>query len=673
FIFHVDEHFSFKDVANKIKDLADNIQRYVRVTEHNLSKIFDYFCKNVLKGKTKMQGQELVGIFMGVIGDKMNYFQHPADPNKLVCHGKFINIDGNAFKAFFGYFDRTYTPQETMRLNSIADRLIEDVDRRMKGDFWTPTLFVDYAHKMIDEVIGEDWKETCVVWDNCWGTGNLTRDYTFNELYCSTLFQDELNIGANYNPEATKFPFDFLNDDIPMPSDLVKIQSKLPQGLLEALQHNKPIVFLLNPPYGTANNLGINSGHKAGIAKTIINQQMLNDGIGASAQNLYAQFLYRIIQISRSYNLTNCYIALYSPTLFLTGSSWKKFRELFLNEFSFIKACQFCASHFSDVAASWAISFSIWKNGKTIDKENFNYDLIDEVDGEIQIIDKKNVYNIDLMMSSSDWVKESVKHIKTVDYPQLTSAIKWKEGKTCRGSLIPNALGYYVNVANNVYKSPTDVFLLTSTCSTGNGISICDSNYERVCTNFSARKLIEPTWYNQKDEYLAPNETNPKYNDFVNDSIIYSLFHNSSQQSSLRNVDYKGKNWNIYNEFFWMSKDEIMQLANDNNFPQCFNDARTAKEDRYVYKKLQTITLSTEAQAVLDRAKEIVRNTFKYRGVFDSEHPEYQIMNWDCGWYQIKALAKEYKKSEYDEFCILFKKLEEKMRPMVYELGFLRK
>ncbi|MBR3090468.1 MAG: hypothetical protein IKH10_00565, partial [Bacteroidetes bacterium] len=182
-----------------------------------------------------------------------------------------------------------------------------------------------------------------------------------------------------------------------------------------------------------------------------------------------------------------------------------------------------------------------------------------------------------------------------------------------------------------------------------------------------------PTWYNQKDEYLAPNETNPKYNDFVNDSIIYSLFHNSSQQSSLRNVDYKGKNWNIYNEFFWMSKDEIMQLANDNNFPQCFNDARTAKEDRYVYKKLQTITLSTEAQAVLDKANEIVRNTFKYRGMFDSEHPEYQIMNWDCGWYQIKALAKEYKKADYDEFCILFKILEEKMRPMVYELGFLRK
>ena len=47
-------------------------------------------------------------------------------------------------------------------------------------------------------------------------------------------------------------------------------------------------------------------------------------------------------------------------------------------------------------------------------------------------------------------------------------------------------------------------------------------------------------------------------------------------------------------------------------------------------------------------------------------------MNWDCGWYQIRALAKEYDKTEYDEFVELYKKLADKMRPMVYTLGFLK-
>ena len=120
-----------------------------------------------------------------------------------------------------------------------------------------------------------------------------------------------------------------------------------------------------------------------------------------------------------------------------------------------------------------------------------------------------------------------------------------------------------------------------------------------------------------------------------------------------------------------MTKNEIESLANTNGFTQTYNEARTSK-DRYVCTKLQTVTLSPEAQAVLDKASDIVRNTFKYRSLLDGLHPEYQIMNWDCGWYQIKALAKEYDKTGYEEFVKLYKALENKMRPMVYKLGFLK-
>ena len=368
FIFEIDENFNFKSVAEKIKDLAENIQRYVRVTEHNLSKIFDYFCKNVLKGKTKLSGHDMVEIFMGVIGDKMNYFQHPSNPNILVCKGRNVNMNGNAFKSFFGYFDRNYTPQETMCLNGIADRLIVDADRRNSGDFWTPTMFVDYAHDMISKKLGEDWKEKYVVWDNCCGSLNLTRDYKFGELYCSTLYQSELNIGADYNPEATKFQFDFLNDEIVSKNSLLGVYNdKLPKGLKDALINNKPIVFFINPPYATAGIKGENS--KKGCANTKINAQMKNDKIGACCQNLYAQFLYRILMIKREFNLTNCYIALFSPTLFLTGSSWSKFRNVYLNEFTFDSGVQFKASHFADCSDSWGISFSLWYNGETFEKK----------------------------------------------------------------------------------------------------------------------------------------------------------------------------------------------------------------------------------------------------------------------------------------------------------------
>ena len=671
FIFEIDENFNFKSVAEKIKDLAENIQRYVRVTEHNLSKIFDYFCKNVLKGKTKLSGHDMVEIFMGVIGDKMNYFQHPSNPNILVCKGRNVNMNGNAFKSFFGYFDRNYTPQETMCLNGIADRLIVDADRRNSGDFWTPTMFVDYAHDMISKKLGEDWKEKYVVWDNCCGSLNITRDYKFSELYCSTLYQSELNIGADYNPEATKFQFDFLNDEIVSKNSLLGVYNdKLPKGLKDALINNKPIVFFINPPYASAGIKGENS--KKGCANTKINAQMKNDKIGACCQNLYAQFLYRIIMIKREFNLTNCHIALFSPTLFLTGSSWSKFRNTYLNEFVFDNGVQFKASHFADCVDSWGISFSIWHNGETFEKNNFNYTLIDNENGEIVEIGNKVVYNIDGLKTASEWAKEPIKKLKTFETINVSSAIKIRpDTSDNRGTNFEGSFGFINNGGNNVDQNTQMVGLYTMAYGNGNGHGINTDNFDRCTALFSARKLIEKNWVNSKDEYMAPNTEHPAYNEFVNDSLIYSLFHSSSNQSSLRNVDYKGKKWDIKNEFFWLSNKEIENLSNTNGFTQTYNDARTSKE-RYVYNKLQTITLSPEAQDVLDKASDIVRNTFKYRELFNQEHPEYQIMNWDCGWYQIKALAKEYAKSDYEEFVKLYKKLADKMRPMVYTLGFLK-
>lgn len=662
YIFDIDENFSFKDVAEKIKSLADNVQRYVRVTEHNISNIFDYFCKKVVKDVKKIQPNDLVAIFMGAITDADEYYQHPTKKNVLVCKGgKQIAIKGDGFKSFFSYFNRNYTPQEKNKFAEISDRLIEDTNRRNKGEFYTPTLFVDYAHKMIAEQFGEDWKEKYVVWDNCSGTKNLTRDYYFKELYCSNLENAELAISDRYNREGVSFQFDFLNDSL----------DKLPQGLKSALEENKPIIFFLNPPYATTCNFGDKNKAEEGN-DTIINDVMKEKGMKRCSDNLYAQFLYRIMLIKEQYNLTNIHIALFSPTLFLTGSSFESFRNVFFKEFAFNGGVQFKASHFADVADSWGISFSIWNNGETTDKNNFNYALIDNIDGEIKEVGNKDVYNIDGQKTASLWAKEDVKKNKTEDAPQMTSGINYKPNKDgCRGNLVKNALGFYYNNSNNVDKNAQNVGMFTSCFSSGTGCSILPINFDKCTALFSARKLIEKNWVNSKDEYLAPNEEHEKYQEFVNDSIVYSLFHSASNQSSLRQVEYKDKLWDIKNEFFFMSKNDIIELANDYGFDFTFNDANVSNE-RYVYTKLQGIELSQEAKAVLNMAIDLVNASFKYREMFDEEHPEYQIMNWDCGWYQIKGMLKEYMPNALKEFNELFKALGDKMRPMVYELGFLK-
>ena len=664
FVFNIDENFSFKDVAQKITDLADNVQRYVHVTEHNIATIYDYFCRNVIKNVKKIKSHDLVGIFMGVITNGDEYYQHPTKKNILVTPLGNIDINGDGFKSFFSYFQRNYTPQEKNNLTAIADRLIEDTDRRNSGDFWTPTLFVDYAHKMISEQLGEDWKEKFVVYDCCCGSKNLTRDYKFKELYCSTLFDSELKIGERYNREANSFQFDFLNDDL----------ENLPKGLIEAFEQNKPIVFFLNPPYGTGAS-GVGKSKEVGTTTTtIVNSQMKEDNIGGCSENLYAQFLYRINRIKAIYNLSNCHIALFSPTLFLTGSSWTIFRKTFLGNFNLIDSIQFKASEFADVSDTWGISFSLWNCGESINKNTFKYKLVENINGNIEIIGSKYVYNIDGQKTASEWAKEKIHGLKTNKTIALTSGIGIAKEEQIRGSIFDNAIGYFLNGGNNVDKNWSHCALFSWNYSNGNGHGLNESNFTRCTALFSARKLIEKNWINSKDEYLAPNEQHEKYNEFVNDSVIYSLFHSASNQSSLRQVEYKGKFWDIKNEFFWMSKEEIMNLANEYNMDEIYEDAKTSDE-RYVYKYIHEHKeeFSQEALDVLNKAIELTKKSFKYRQLFADEHPEYQLEKcWDTGFYQLKAIWKEYMKDDFEEFKKSYKALSDKMRPLVYSIGFLK-
>jgi len=660
YIFDIDENFSFKEVAEKIKSLAENVQRYVRVTEHNISNIFDYFCKKVVKDVEKIQANDLVAIFMGVITDPDEYYQHPTKKNILVCKDSTqLSINGDGFKSFFSYFNRNYTPQEKNKFAEISDRLIEDTNRRNKGEFYTPTPFADYAHKYMESVFGENWKDEYVVWSCCCGTKNMTRDYYFKELYCSTLENAELQIGARYNKEATCFQMDFLNDG----------EDKMPASLIEAMKQNKPIIFFINPPYVGSSDFGETA--KKDICKTWVNKEMLANNIGACSQNLYAQFFYRIMMFKEKYNLTNLHIGLFCPTLFLSGTSYKQFRTKFLNEFTFNKGFQFNAGYFANCASTWGIGFSIWNSGVSTDKENFTFDLVDFAGEEIEKVGEKVVYNIDTEETARSWAVKDVKKLKTKDVVNMTSALIIKNDKKTYGTLFDNALGYFYCNSNNVDKNAQNVGMFSTAFGAAHGFGMNEDNFTKCTALFSARKLIDCTWINSKDEYLVPNTESEKWNEFVNDSLIYSLFHSSSNQSSLRQVEYKGKKWDIKNEFFFMSKGEIMELANEYHLDFTYNDAKVSSE-RFVYNKLQGLELSAEAKAVLDKAIELTKKSFKVRELFNDEHPEYQILNWDCGWYQIKGILKEFFPEDLKEFGELFKALADKMRPMVYELGFLK-
>jgi hypothetical protein len=207
------------------------------------------------------------------------------------------------------------------------------------------------------------------------------------------------------------------------------------------------------------------------------------------------------------------------------------------------------------------------------------------------------------------------------------------------------------------------------------GTFIYSENFHRTNVTLTVRKLITSNWINSKDEYIEPNYKNENYKQFEIDSLIYSLFNSSNGITSLRQITYKDKLWDINNEFFWMSKERMLELSNHNHYTELYNDARTSN-NRYVYELLfgeQDIynKLSPDAKLVLDKAIELVEKSMRQRHLMadDTNH----LNSWDVGYAQLKLVWKEYFPDEFKEFRQLYKNLEDRMRPLVYELGFLLK
>ena len=111
-----------------------------------------------------------------------------------------------------------------------------------------------------------------------------------------------------------------------------------------------------------------------------------------------------------------------------------------------------------------------------------------------------------IVSQASKWVRLDIKSMKTIDAPQTTTGIKIVDnGKTMCGSLTHNAMGFFNNGGNSPCHNSDMVALFSTAYMNGHGLSIIPENFMKVCALFTARKTINSTWVNQKDEYSSPN------------------------------------------------------------------------------------------------------------------------------------------------------------------------
>ena len=648
----------FKDMCETINAIANNNVRLIAINKKTIKLAFEHFCLKVLGENKGLSANDKVGIFMSAI----KYADYRVINRKTLTTKDYAPVkvqDTEKAKAYFNHFG-VLDDDNRKQLETFYDFLVEDEARRRAGFFITPKLWVDMAHKMISEYMEKigvnDWYNDCVVWDCCCGTKSLTRDYEFGNLFLSTLEENELKASESANPEAVKtFVFDFLNDSL----------TKLHEALKTALKSGKKIVFLINPPYGQATS-GNGNEHKAGVKNTETSLKMSAE-FGKASNELFVQFLYRIDEIREEYHLAKdqLVIATFNKPTWMCGDSFATWRKYWLSKYAFNSGMLFNASEFADCDNSWGISFSIWSNHASRNKTDFVHTVYENNCGEAVMLGKHTLYNVDGRVVGNTWCRgnNAPKQEKCVS---TTDGITMRESrhKSNRGSIANNALGYFSSNSNTVSMNMQFVFITSTAGTRANGYSITEENFDRVCALFTARRTIAGNWINDKDMYAEPDTNNELYQAFVKDSYVYALFNNQSYQTSVKG-EINGEIYDFKNQFYPFSKRETYEMLGL-NIPMNFKD-----ETRFIKSKLTN--LSTEAQAVLDCFKECVMATANVRKAYGEAHPELQVARWDCGWRQLKDLFKEHCNEQFTKLREAYKVLENKLRPQVYELGFLKK
>jgi hypothetical protein len=88
--------------------------------------------------------------------------------------------------------------------------------------------------------------------------------------------------------------------------------------------------------------------------------------------------------------------------------------------------------------------------------------------------------------------------------------------------------------------------------------------------------------------------------------------------------------------------------------------------------QIPELTLGKEAIAVLEAGTGLWLKSLERREAYAKANPQLELVCWDCGWYQLKGFWEKEYNQDFKAFKELHGLLAERLRPGVYEYGFLK-
>jgi hypothetical protein len=646
------------------------------ITVTNVKQLFERFSNTVL-ARVKYSAPVNVDIFLSCITrDDEEVYVHPRKPNTLVVNGGDYTVDIQAFKAFFNTYQRGYSPSQIDMFHATRDRLLEDEVRRRQGAFYTPLIWADEAHKEIENTLGHNWREECVVWDCCAGTANLTREYDFDNLIISTVEASDVQTIKReaYNEGAHIFQYDFLNPDAESP--YVEGENVIPRAvqrlLKQGARQGKRLVFFINPPYAEDGVMGAKGTTRKGVAtSTYVGRTMPK--LGRANRQLYTQFLYQCETLASEYGFRHTSIGVFSGRTFMSSKSFSKFREFWYSRYEYMSGFIFRASHFADVKDSWGIAFSLWSSGSTDIADTLCMTPKDIREGRVVDGQRKLIYNADVYRSGSDWVSYFAPKATDQDTPKFSSGLRIREVAGNVKGTLPTSLGVMCNSGNNLMESASGVILLSGK-PTHKGRCNFDilegESWRRAIALYSARKLVSGNWLTNKDEYLAPEADKAGYDQWVDDCHVYTLLQTSNNITSMRDIEYRNFEWDIHNHFFWHTRESALRIYDHADALPMYRDAKRSKHEPYFAQILPDLDLSPLAQEILADLDAILRDPATHRARTSAD-PSEHARSWDIGAYQLNRLLKTT--PSWIALKAKHLKLRDQLAHGVYTFGFLKR
>lgn len=403
--------------------------------------------------------------------------------------------------------------------------------------------------------------------------------------------------------------------------------------------------MLINPPYAEVSD-GVDSGNKLGVSNT--KQAEFMGDFGYSKRELFTQFVARILK-----EIPNSTIAMFSTLKYVNAPNFEQFRKLWNAKYS--SGFVVHSKSFDGLNGDFPIGFLIWELRKVKNKLPLVKIQVEVLDKNMKAIGEKTFFNL----PNSDHLNSWLPRLKTdsITIP-LKNAIHPQTAKAKVSAWHKNAIGYLLCKGGDV-QNASHTGLLSSVYSNGCGFYVTPENLWQAAIVFSVRRLIKPTWLNDRDQFLQP--TQPLSDEFKHDCLIWMLFNGSNLSASANDLEWNNQKWSIVNHFIPFIEEQV--------------GAKDRFESNFMVDYLKGKKLSPEAKAVLKQSQNLWQiyfsqpNNHKIRA-------ELKLNRSDIGWYQMRkaleARMADGDSIDFGAFKTAYDALSNKLQPQVFELGFMR-